>query len=127
MFTVENKFEVGEECYTTYRKPVHYSCPICEGDGSFMHNGYEIRCKKCCGTGKLHDYNQYVMEVCKVRIKRIKVTRLEHVNSIKYMVVALEPMNANVNNRSESNLFKTKEEAEQYCVDVNTEKIKPEF
>ena len=127
MFTVENKFEVGEECYTTYRKPVHYSCPICEGNGSFMHNGYEIRCKKCCGTGKLHDYNQYVMEVCKVRIKRIKVTRWEHVNSIKYMVVALEPMNANVNNRSESNLFKTKEKAEQYCVDVNTEKIKPEF
>ena len=42
MYTVENKFEIGEECYSVYRKPTHYKCPICEGNGKFPYKGYEI-------------------------------------------------------------------------------------
>ena len=42
MYSVENKFEIGEECYSVYRKPTHYKCPICEGNGKFKYNGYEI-------------------------------------------------------------------------------------
>ena len=45
MYTVENKFEIGEECYSVYRKPTHYKCPICEGNGKFPYKGYEIWCK----------------------------------------------------------------------------------
>lgn len=33
----------------------------------------------------------------------------------------------NVRNRGENNLFKTKEEAEKYCVDVNTKEVTGEF
>ncbi len=33
MHTVNNKFEIGEECYSVYRKPTHYECPICNGIG----------------------------------------------------------------------------------------------
>lgn len=32
-----------------------------------------------------------------------------------------------VNNRSETNMFKTIEEAEKYCVEVNTKQTTPEF
>ena len=33
----------------------------------------------------------------------------------------------NIRNRSEASLFKTVEEAEKYCVEVNTKKVSPEF
>lgn len=127
MFTVDNKFEFGEEAYTVYRKPTHYKCPVCEGNGKFLHNGYEVWCRNCNRTGKLHNPKQYVLEVCKVIVRRIKVSRYEEVNSIKYCVTPIEPALINVKNRSGNNLFKTIEEAEKYCVDVNTDKIKGEF
>ena len=63
MYTIDNKFEIGEECYSVYRKPTHYKCPICEGNGKFLHNGYEVWCKNCHGSGKLHNPRQYVMDV----------------------------------------------------------------
>ena len=127
MFTVDNKFEIGEECYSVYRKPTHYKCPVCEGNGKFLHNGYEVRCKNCNETGKLHNPKQSVLAVCKVRVRRIKVSRYEEVNSIKYVVTPIEPALANVKNRGENNLFKTIEEAEKYCVEVNTKQVTPEF
>lgn len=127
MYTVNNKFEAGEECYTVYRKPIHYKCPICEGNGKFMYNGYEIRCNNCCGTGKLHNHNQTVMDVCKVRVRRLKVSIYENVVTIKYCINPIEPVDIRVNNRSETNLFKTIEEAEKYCVEANTKQVSPEF
>ena len=33
MYVINNKFEIGEECYTAYRNPVSYTCPVCEGKG----------------------------------------------------------------------------------------------
>lgn len=32
MFIIDNKFKIGEECYTVYRKPIHHKCSICEGN-----------------------------------------------------------------------------------------------
>ena len=119
MFTVDNKFDIGEECYSVYRKPTQYECPICKGEGKFKYNGYYIWCKNCNATGKLHNPKQYVLETCKVQIRRIKVSRFEEKNSIKYVVVPREA-NINVRNRGEENLFKTKDEAEKYCIEVNT-------
>ena len=29
MHIVNNKFEIGVECYSVYRKPTHYKCPVC--------------------------------------------------------------------------------------------------
>ena len=71
MYSVENKFEIGEECYSVYRKPTHYKCPICEGNGKFTYKGYEIWCKNCSGSGKLHNPKQSVMAVCKVKVRRL--------------------------------------------------------
>lgn len=133
MYIINNKFEIGEECFSVYRKPVKYKCPICEGEGHFMHNGYEIRCRNCNGTGKLHNAHQFTMDICKVRVKRVIVNMFNEMMTIKYKVDLvikddeLNFMGTRVNNRSESNLFKTREEAEKYCEGVNTEKIVGEF
>lgn len=129
MYTVNNKFEIGEECYSVYRKPIQYKCPICEGKGRFEYNGYDILCKNCNGTGKLHNPKQSVMEVCKVRIRRIITSIWGDQIIVKYKVDGIDEfkLTNNIRNRSEGNLFKTKEEAEKYCIEVNTKGIRPEF
>ena len=127
MYTIDNKFEIGEECYSVYRKPTHYTCPICEGNGKFLHNGYEVWCKNCHGSGKLQNPHQYVMDVCKVKVRRIMASIFKDVVTIKYKVDVINDCTINVKNRGESNLFKTAEEAEQYCFEVNTKQTVPEF
>lgn len=129
MFEVDNKFEIGEECWSYYRKPTHYECPICKGKGKFIYNGYDIGCKNCNCTGKLHNPKQSVAEPCIVKIRSIKVSRnFEEVNSVKYVVNPIgEYLGVNVKNRGESNLFKTDEEAQEYCKAVNQKQITPEF
>ena len=128
MHTVDNKFEIGEECYSVYRKPTHYECPICKGEGQFIYNGYNIRCNNCCGTGKLHNPKQSVLTVCKVKVRRIVASIWSEQTSVKYKVDGIEEFKlVKVNSRNETNLFKTIEEAEKYCVEVNTKQIKPEF
>ena len=120
MYSVENKFEIGEECYSVYRKPTHYKCPICEGNGKFPYKGYEIWCKNCSGSGKLHNPKQSVMAVCKVKVRRLIASIWQDQITIKYKVDGVDEFKlVNVRNRGENNLFKTKEEAEKYCVDVN--------
>ena len=119
---------IGEECYSVYRKPTHYKCPICEGNGKFPYKGYEIWCKNCSGSGKLHNPKQSVMAVCKVRVRRIIASIWQDQISIKYKVDGVDEFKlVNVRNRGENNLFKTKEEAEKYCVDVNTKEVSGEF
>ena len=128
MYTVENKFEIGEECYSVYHKPTHYKCPICEGNGKFPYKGYEIWCKNCSGSGKLHNSKQYVMAVCKVKVRRLNASIWQNQITIKYKVDSVDEFKLmNVRNRVENNLFKTKEEAEKYCVDFNTREIGGEF
>ena len=128
MYTVENKFEIGEECYSVYRKPTHYKCPICEGNGKFPYKGYEIWCKNCSGSGKLYNPKQSVMAVCKVKVRRLIVSIWKDQITIKYKVDGVDEFKlVNVRNRSENNLFKTEEEAEKYCVDVNTKEVSGEF
>lgn len=124
MIEVNNKFKIGEEVYTGVRVPVKYKCPICEGEGKFLHNGYEVRCNNCCGSGKLHNAHQFLLEPVKVEIRRINAYIWNDVVTVKYKVNCAE---ANVNNRSEITLFKTLEEAEQYCKECNTKEKVAEF
>lgn len=127
MYEIDNKFEIGEECFSVYKKPIHYLCPICEGNGKFMHNGYEVWCRKCSGSGKLHDAHKSVMAACKVRVRRIIASIFNGAITIKYKVDGVDEVYGKINNRSQSNLFKTVDEAMQYCKDVNDKSIKAEF
>ena len=47
MKTIDNKFEIGEECYTYARKNVEIDCPVCKGTKKIIYNGYETPCKQC--------------------------------------------------------------------------------
>lgn len=124
MIEISNKFEIGEEVYTGVRVPVKYKCPICEGQGKFMHNEYEVRCSNCCGSGKLHNSHQFLLEPVKVRIRRINASIWKDVVTVKYKVDCNE---ANVRNRSESTLFRSLEDAERYCKECNTKEKAAEF
>ena len=115
MLSINNKFEIGEECYTAYRKPIHYKCPICEGNGRFKHNGYDILCKNCNGSGKLHNPKQFVMEVCSVRVRRVIASIGNYETAIKYKVGFLDDVYSKSNKRCENHLFKTQEDAQKYC------------
>ena len=53
MKTIDNKFEIGEECYTYARENVEVVCPVCQGKKKILYNGYEIPCKQCNTTGKI--------------------------------------------------------------------------
>ena len=53
MHTIDNKFEIGEECYTYARENMEITCPICKGTKKISYNGYEIHCKQCNTTGKI--------------------------------------------------------------------------
>ena len=127
MYTVENKFEVGEECYTVCRTTTKYKCPFCEGNGKKEYNGYEIPCSNCRGTGKLDNPKETVLVVCKVRVRRLIASIWKGQMTIKYKVDCVDDILRNIRNRSETSLFKTVEEAERYCVEVNTKQISPEF
>lgn len=127
MYTIDNKFEIGEECYTYYRMPVHYECPFCKGNGKLPYNGYEIWCKQCDGSGKLHSSQQSVLAVCKVRIRRLIASIWNDQTTIKYKVDCVDNITLSIRNRNETTLFKTIEEAEKYCVEVNTKQATPEF
>lgn len=127
MYAINNKFEIGEECYTAYRSPVKYKCPICEGDGEFTYNGYNIKCRNCNGTGELHDAHMFILDVGKVKIRRIVVNIGTNETTIRYKVDCTDDIPRSVKNRSETTLFKTREEAEEYCKKSNTRQITPEF
>lgn len=106
MKTIDNKFEIGEECYTYARENVEIVCPICKGTKKIIYNGYEIPCK------------QTVVAPHKVRIRRIIASIWNDATTVKYKV---DPVGEyiNVRNRSESTLFKTLEECEQKCSEIN--------
>ena len=128
MYEINNKFDIEEKCYSVYRNPIHYKCPICDGNGKFQYKGYDIECKTCHGSGELYNQHQSVLEVCKVKIKRIIGSIGEAQIEIRYKVDGVdEDKFLNVRNRSENSLFKTKEEAENYCKAVNTKEISASF
>lgn len=117
MKTINNKFENGEECYTYARENMEITCPVCKGTKKIIYNGYEIPCKQCNTTGKIV-CKQTVLAPHKVRIRRIVASIWNDATTVKYKV---DPIGEyiNVRNRNESTLFKTLEECEQKCREIN--------
>ena len=51
---INSKFGIGEKVITIWNRAVEFTCPICKGEDSFIHNGYKVRCTRCYGAGKLY-------------------------------------------------------------------------
>lgn len=117
MKTIDNKFEIGEEYWTYARENIEIVFPICKGGGKILYSEYEIPCKQCNTTGKIVG-KQTVVAPHKVRIKRIVASIWDDVTIIKYKVDSVGEY-INVRNRGESSLFKTLEECEQKCKEIN--------
>ena len=117
MKTIDNKFEIGEECYTYARENVEVVCPVCKGTKKILYNGYEIPCKQCNTKGKIV-CKQTVVAPHKVKIRRIVASIWDNVTTIKYKVDSVGEY-INVRNRGESSLFKILEECEQKCKEIN--------
>lgn len=117
MRQIDNKFEIGEECYTYVRENMEVVCPVCKGIKKILFNGYEIPCKQCNTTGKIV-YKQTVVVPHKVRIRRINASIWDNVTKIKYKVDSVGEY-INIRNRNEKSLFKTLEECEQMCKEIN--------
>ena len=117
MKTIDNKFEIGEECYTYVRENMAITCPVCKGTKKIIYNGYEIPCKQCNTSGKIVS-KQTVVVPYKVKIRRIIASIWEDVTTVKYKVDSVGEY-INIRNRSESTLFKTSEECEQKCKEIN--------
>lgn len=121
MKIIDNKFEIGEECYTYTRKNVEIDCPVCKCTKKIIYNGYEIPCKQCNSFGKIST-KQTVVTPHKVRVRRIVASIWEDVTTVKYKVDSVGEY-LNIRNRSESTLFKTLEECEQKCKEINQGKV----
>ena len=117
MKTIYNKFEIGEECYTYARENMEITCPICKGMKKIIYNGYEIPCKQCNTSGKIVS-KQTVVAPHKVRVRRIIASIWNDVTTVKYKVDSVGEY-LNIRNRSENTLFKTLEECEQKCKEIN--------
>lgn len=117
MRIIDNKFEIGEECYTYARENLAIVCPVCKGTKKIFYNNYEIPCKQCDASGKIVG-KQTVVAPHKVRIRRIIASIWNNVITIKYKVDFIGEC-INVRNRGESSLFKTFEECEQKCKEIN--------
>ena len=120
---VNNKYNCGDELYTVVRKPIKYDCPVCDGSGIFQHNGYDVKCPHCCGSGKVHDGKTlWCVADEKVKIRRIIASIWEDQITCKYKV-NYSGTDCNINNRSENNLFVNKEDAENWCKENNNQVI----
>lgn len=117
MKQIENKFEVGEECWAYYREKLTIDCPICNGTKKIFYNGYEIECKQCDRNGKTNT-NQTIVKSCKVKVRRIIASIWSDVVTVKYKVDPVDTF-VSVRNRSENTLFKTQKECEKACIEIN--------
>lgn len=128
MYTIDNKFELEEECWSVYREKIKYKCPICNGKTEIIYKGYRIPCPACDRKG-FEESSKYALTHCKVKIKRVIASIGENEVDIRYNVepIGKNRFNINVKHRNESMLFKTEEEAESFCIAVNKKEISSEF
>ena len=116
---VNSKFGIGAKVFTIWNRAMEFECPICKGEGSFIHNGYKVRCTRCYG-GKLHtDEKLWQVDTEPMEVFGIKISiNQEGKESISY---TLHNANGRSRKRSDKNCFATIEEAQAYCDSLNVE------
>ena len=55
---INTKFGIGEKVYTIWNRSIGFTCPICNGDGAFLHKGYKVKCTYCYGSGDVFTHDK---------------------------------------------------------------------
>ena len=117
---VNSKFGIGAKVFTIWNRAMEFECPICKGEGSFIHNGYKVKCTHCYGSGKLYtDEKMWQVDTEPMEVTGIKISiNQEGKESISY---SLHNASGRCRKRSDRNCFATIEEAQAYCDSLNVE------
>jgi len=115
------KFEKGDTIYTTKQVKEEKVCHICEGNKIITYKDKEMRCPECNGQG----------EITLSKITNIVIDEPYVISSTKISMSSSGITNVKYHgycgstrlNRSDVNLFATKEEAQSRCDELNKEKI----
>lgn len=122
MFTVDNKYEVGQEVYVIEEDKrcieKTETCDICLGDGYFDYRGFSHKCAKCDGIGKILIDEE---EVTKYEVS----DEPKNIASIRYMVYGKDntepPLKYKIHGKfvAEEMIYPTYEEAKLACKRLN--------
>jgi excinuclease UvrABC ATPase subunit len=115
------KFNKEDTIYTTKQVSEEKICDLCNGDKTITYNGKEIKCPQCSGLGKIttnKKTNVVIEEPFRISSIDIKIKTDGTATRIKYRGGC---GNTKLN-RTEDNLFATKEEAKSKCDYLNKER-----
>ena len=116
MIIVENEFAIGEEVYSIINKQMEIKCSLCEGKGQFEHNTHNVRCPQCKGTGKItSNYKSWEVIDEKLTVGSIKANIGSNNITLRY---GLHSKLTRLR-RGSQNVFKTYEEAQNKCDELN--------
>ena len=91
-------------------------CSLCEGKGQFEHNNHNVICPQCKGTGKItSNYKSWEVIDEKLTVSSIKANIGSNNITLRY---GLHSKITRLR-RGEQNVFKTYEEAQNKCNELN--------
>ena len=117
---INTKFGIGDDVITVWNRSIGFTCPICNGDGAFLHKGYKVKCTYCYGSGDVFTHDKmWQVDTEPMEVTGIKISiNQEGKESISY---TLHNANGRSRKRTDKNCFATIEEAQAYCDDLNVE------
>ncbi|MED3562363.1 hypothetical protein [Bacillus xiapuensis] len=115
------KFTNEDTIYTTKQTNIELDCTICEGKGTIVYNNKNMRCPECHGKGKFTS-NKKVHTVCEEPFV-ISTTKISISSNGNPTVKYKGRCGFSNYNRSEDNLFLSKEDAQKRCDELNKAKI----
>ena len=116
MYTVNNKFEIGQEVYIVQKARENSICPACNGDGHKMINGHKFSCVNCYGTGRLQGKKKIYKVKGKDKIHRISIQVYIENEEVKTVI---KYKFQNTTEFTDNRLFATEEEAIAECDKLN--------
>lgn len=114
------KYGIGSEVYTVKQINFREECPYCKGLGKLNIEGLELMCPNCGGEGYIEISKKKMYVVCDgvAVVKGLKIDVKKNGISYRYRVGT----SSGQYKRDNSTLFKTREEAEEYCIKMNKPK-----
>lgn len=112
---IETKFDVGDCVYCIIRNTLKEArtlgkCPICEGTRTITIKNKQFKCPECLGFGKISKFKS----VTKYSYVRGYIGSIDITNNISYWIMG--EFNKIF---KEEQIFKTEEEAKNYCNSKN--------